>query len=229
MDTATETLVNSSGNIDGFMLPINLAFIVIVGVILLLLIILYKAYKLDLDEIVTERVYNKVKEDKSFLSLSKQRYSVRDFNDIKVSDIQLATIVEAGRIAPTSNNCQSQRVFVMKTDIAKEKIQKCCNIYNAPLAILVCYDKDKYSDGKNLGEIDATIVATQMMNSATSLEIGSLWITNFSAETIAEEYGLQNNIVPVCVLAIGYPKIKEDRIARYKTEREELNKTVKIY
>jgi nitroreductase len=60
-------------------------------------------------------------------------------------------------------------------------------------------------DGKPSGEIDAAIVATHMMLEAWELGIGSTWIMHFIPDAVKIEFNLSENIIPVCILVMGYP------------------------
>ncbi|MBR6245270.1 nitroreductase family protein, partial [bacterium] len=48
-----------------------------------------------------------------FIELAKKRYSVRSYSDKKVEKEILDRILEAGNIAPTAQNQQSQRIYVI--------------------------------------------------------------------------------------------------------------------
>ena len=60
-----------------------------------------------------------------FLELAKERYSVRKFSDKKVEREKLDAILEAGRCAPTAVNYQPQRVLVLESPEALEKLKGC--------------------------------------------------------------------------------------------------------
>lgn len=49
-----------------------------------------------------------------FLDLVKDRCSVRKFNNKRVEQEKVDLILEAGRLAPTAVNYQSQRILVLK-------------------------------------------------------------------------------------------------------------------
>ena len=78
-----------------------------------------------------------------FLELAAKRYSVRKFREEKVRQEDLDKILKAGMLAPTAHNDQPQRILVINSDEALEKLKKCtaCH-FNAPTALLICSDKD---------------------------------------------------------------------------------------
>lgn len=114
----------------------------------------------------------------NFAELSAQRYSLRKFSDRPVEDALLQQVLEAGRNAPTAHNNQPQRIFVLQSPEAMEKADACMGChFHPPVLLAVAYDPaaawDREDDGKNHGEIDATIAVTQMMLQAADLGLGT--------------------------------------------------------
>lgn len=144
------------------------------------------------------------------LGLLKERYSVRKFSDKKVEDEKLNLILEAARVAPTACNLQPQRLLVLDSEENLAKLKECTPYhFDAPLAILVCYDKTvswkrKY-DGYDGGTIDASIVTTQMMLEIANLGLGTTWVGHFDPVKMVEKFELPENILPIALLPIGYP------------------------
>ena len=100
----------------------------------------------------------------------------------------------------------------------------------SPLVMLVCADLDtawvRPFDGKNMVDIDASIVTDHMMLTATELGLGSCWITYFDPEAIRAAFNLPENLVPVNILAIGYAADKPQSPDRHTQTRKALNQTV---
>lgn len=145
-----------------------------------------------------------------FLQLAEKRYSVRRFDSKPVEQEKIEAILRAGQVAPTACNLQPQKVLVIQSDDSLAKLRKCTGShFNAPLAILTCYDKDlcwkRSYDGKSSGDIDASIVTTHMMLEAADLGIGSTWVMHFIPEAVREEFRLPENYEPVSILVMGYP------------------------
>ena len=146
-----------------------------------------------------------------FLKLAEDRFSVRGFSDKKVGKDVIEKILRAGQVAPTACNYQPQRVFVIESDESLEKLKKCTGShYNAPLALLVCYDKNecwkRSYDGKPSGDIDASIVCTHMMLEAAELGVGSTWVMHYDPETVKSEFELPDNLESTAILVLGYAK-----------------------
>lgn len=145
-----------------------------------------------------------------FMKLAAERYSVRKFADRAVEQEVIDRILEAGHLAPTACNIQPQRIFVINSPEGISKVRKCtvCH-FNAPMAMLICYDKKecwhREYDGKSSGDIDASIVTTHMMLEAYTLGVGTTWVMHFIPEAIMDEFAIPDNLEPVALLMMGYP------------------------
>ena len=144
---------------------------------------------------------------------AEKRYSCRSFEQRPIEKEDMERILEAGRIAPTAGNFQPQRVIVINTPEGMQKLARCTHYtYGAPAALIVCYDENEVwvrnYDGKNSGDVDASIVTTQMMLQAAELNIGTCWIWHFDPWRIKELFNIPENIVPVAILDMGYPSEK---------------------
>jgi len=146
----------------------------------------------------------------SFIDLAESRYSVRKFKNEKLPKDIIEKILHAGHIAPTGCNYQPQRIFVLESDSAIEKLKNCTKChFNAPMAMLVCYNKDecwrrKY-DGKSCGVADACIVTTHMMLAATELGVGCCWVMHFDPAAMVKEFDIPESVIPVALLVMGFP------------------------
>jgi nitroreductase len=145
-----------------------------------------------------------------FLELAAKRYSVRKFTDEKVKEEDLAKILKAGLLAPTAHNEQPQRILVINSDEALEKLKKCTSChFNSRTALLICSDKSacwtrKY-DGKQSYDIDAAIVTTHMMLEAENIGVGTTWVMHFRPQVVREEFALPESYEPTALLIMGYP------------------------
>lgn len=146
----------------------------------------------------------------AFIDLAAERYSVRKFSERSVEQEKIDLILKAAQLAPTACNNQPQRILVMQSDSALSKLKECTNYhFHAPLAFLICYDSTvswkRSFDGDDSGEVDASIVTTQMMLQAAEIGLGTTWVGYFNPEKTREIFGLPENYVPVAILPTGYP------------------------
>ena len=146
----------------------------------------------------------------TFLNLSKNRFSVRKFDSRPIENEKLDKIIEAGHVAPTGANLQPQRIYVLQSEEALNKIKRILHTtFGAPTVLVFAYDEmaDLIPENKRvpLGIQDVSIVATHMMMEAWELGIGSCWLNSFSNEAINKAFGLPNHEKVVLVMPIGYP------------------------
>lgn len=145
-----------------------------------------------------------------FITLSEERYSVRKFSEKPIEKSKLDLILKAGQLAPTAANLQPQRILVINGEVELAKLKECTRYhFNAPTALLVCYDQTacwkRQYDSENSGEVDASIVTTHMMLEATDIGLGSTWVMHFDPKKMKEIYKIPEDFVPVALLVIGYP------------------------
>ena len=165
-----------------------------------------------------------------FINIAKSRSSVRDYNNKKVEPEKLEKILEAAHVAPTAANLQPVHLIVVQSEEGLAKIGKAANIYGASLAIIVCADHDKAwvrpFDGKQTGDIDASILTDHMMLQATELGLGTVWVCYFKPDVLRKEFTLPDNLEPINILALGYADTEEKGSDRHKTERISLDELV---
>ena len=143
----------------------------------------------------------------SFSDLVKRRYSVRKYDSRPIESEKLTAILEAGRLAPTGVNYQPQRILVVQGE-DMEKMKDCSPcIFGAPVVMVVCYDKNaswKSRSGRDIGDVDGSIVMTQMMYQAEELGIGSLIVGIYKEPLLRERFAIPENLSIVALLVMGY-------------------------
>ena len=147
-------------------------------------------------------------DNKDFLTVAAERYSVRHFTDQKVSQEDLDKIIEAGKVAPTAVNSQPQKIYVVQSPemIAKINEASPC-IYGAPQVFVFCYNDAtvcKRGETGNYGDIDVTIVLTHMMLEAANLGIGSCLVGYYDEAKLIEALDIPEGIHPILIMPFGY-------------------------
>lgn len=148
-----------------------------------------------------------------YFELIQKRYSVRSFTSEPIADNDLHQILEAGRLAPTACNNQPQRILAIRSAEGIARLRKCTEChFNAPSALIVCYDKTscwkRTFDSHSSGDIDASIVTTHMMLEAANLGIGTTWVMYFIPDAVKTEFNLPDNWEPTAILIMGHPSEK---------------------
>ncbi len=145
-----------------------------------------------------------------FEKVISERYSVRKFKDKHIEQEIIDKILHAGHIAPTGCNIQPQRILILNNDETILKLKKCTKChFDAPCAMLICYNNDETwtrpYDGAISAPVDASIVATHMMLEATNLGLGSCWVMHFDPAAMKTEFNIPDSIIPHALLVMGYP------------------------
>ncbi|MDR2941172.1 MAG: nitroreductase family protein [Treponema sp.] len=169
--------------------------------------------------------------DKTFLELAKSRYSARKYENKPVSSDKLSAILEAGRVAPTAANKQPCVFLVLNDEESIAKLSNACTPHGAPLAIVVCAEKDtawvRPFDKSNMSEIDSTIACDHMMLCAHDLGLSSCWITYFNPCVVRKEFNIPDSFIPVNILVIGYSAGEPQSPGRHSQTRKPLDSIVK--
>ena len=140
-----------------------------------------------------------------------KRYSVRGYLDKEVEDEKLEYVLKAATIAPTGVNNQPFKVFVIDTKKNKESLSEIYGakwFVEAPYVLCVVANVDEAWtrpwDGKNIADIDATIVMDHIILAATNVGLGTCYIAAFKADKAREFLNLNDNEVPVLFTPLGY-------------------------
>lgn len=165
-----------------------------------------------------------------FAKLAAERYSLRKFSDRPVEAEKITAVLEAGREAPTAHNNQPQRFFVIQSPEALEKADACMGShFHPPVILAAAYDPAaawvREGDGKNHGEIDAAIAATQMMLQAADLGLGTTYVGMFDPEKLKAAFPEMAGLEPIALLPMGYPA-EGAHPSRLHTDRKPLSELV---
>lgn len=140
-----------------------------------------------------------------------KRYSVRGYTDQDVEKEKLDKILESAQLAPTGCNNQPFKIVVIETEANKEVLSKIYGanwFVEAPYVLCVVSSKEKAWvrpwDGKNIADIDATIVMDHIILTATSLGLSTCYVAAFKAEVAKEFLGLGEEWEPVLFTPLGY-------------------------
>lgn len=166
----------------------------------------------------------------TFLELAKKRCSIRSFTKDPVDPALLSVILEAGRVAPTAANSQSQRILIVDEKEDLRQLSEIAQIYGAPLALVICADHNatwkRSFDGFDTGPIDTAVVMTHMMLACADVGLGAVWVDYFRPQRLKSMFNLPDSWFPYHVLAIGTPNVALKSPDRHATMRLPLDRTV---
>lgn len=159
------------------------------------------------------------------------RRSVRAFTEEPVSEEDIDTILECAMAAPSAIDEQPWDFVVIDEKDVLEKVGA-INRYAAfapaaPLAILVCLNKDKEKIPE-MSVLDMGMCSENIMLAARALDLGSVFTGIYPmADRIkgfSELVDLPENVVPMGLIVIGHPKRKEERTAPGRFKRENVHR-----
>ncbi len=141
------------------------------------------------------------------LDFLKSRRSIRKFKPTPIPKDLLLKVLDTARYAPSAHNSQPWRFIIVKDLIIKEKLANlhigAKPLHSAPQAIVVVSDKNASPDSYL---IDGANAAIYIQLAAHALGLGTVWIqTMRNIRDIQRILDLPENLVPVAILAIGYP------------------------
>lgn len=156
--------------------------------------------------------------------LIESRYSVRAYLPRPVEKEKVEYILDCARLAPSANNFQPWRFYVVTN---ADKIKEIHNAYDrewfktAPMHIVVCKDssvswKRSNSDDKDFGDIDAAIAAEHICLSAAEIGLGTCWVCNFNPNILKQALRLSSTMEPVAIFPLGYINEEKNLIPEKK-------------
>ena len=144
------------------------------------------------------------------------RRSIRAYLPDPVSKDQLQSLIlEAGIWAPSAGNAQTWRFLVVTDQSLLRKVELVSpGLSGAPPALIViCQDlEESRIKGGTLGPqllsiADAAMAAQNIMLYAHALGLGTCVIASFHREALQAVLNLPEYLVPIFIVAVGYPKI----------------------
>ncbi len=158
----------------------------------------------------------------------RNRRSIRKYLDLPVEWDKVGSILEAGRVAPSSGNLQAWK-FVVVRDLNKRKLlaEAAGQQYwmeQAPVFIVIVGVFNKHERffgqrGKDLYVIqDCAMAAMQMMLAAQALGLGTCFVSALQEEKVGEIILIRGGARPMGILAIGYAAEKPQMPLRYRLE-----------
>lgn len=153
-----------------------------------------------------------------FLSLIRQRRSIRKYLKKPIESEKIDLLIEAALRAPSSRSLNPWEFIIIDQPellekLAKSKKHSASFLKDAPLGIVVCADPQKC----DVWIEDASIASIYIQLAAESLGLGSCWIqirermhdaAKTAGEYIREILDIPGNLKVESIIAIGYPDEK---------------------
>ncbi len=153
------------------------------------------------------------------------RRSIRRYLDIPVEWDKIGTILEAGRLAPSSGNIQDWNFIVVQDEDKRKAIAEASLrqhwMSKAPVYIVVCSDLKKSERvygvrGNRLYSIQNSAAAIEnMLLTAHSVGLGACWIGAFDENVVSRVLNIPDYARPQAIITIGYSDEKPKTPQRF--------------
>jgi nitroreductase len=139
-----------------------------------------------------------------------------EFKKDIVDEKMIGLILHSGTYAPSAGNLQEWEFIVVEDDDKRAQLAKAANdlkhLKDAPTVIAICADvrKAALKYGKR-GEVmyaveDAGACAAFMAAAANAIGLGFDLVRSFDEETVKAILSLPDNLRPVILMPVGWPK-----------------------
>ncbi|MDH4317128.1 MAG: nitroreductase family protein [Desulfobulbaceae bacterium] len=155
------------------------------------------------------------------------RRSVRNYLDKEVPEKMLHELLEAAMAAPSAVAKDPWRYIVIRK---RENLDQLASflphgkmLLQATAAFVVCGDIDRTHDGQEsymLQDLSASV--ENILLAANALGLGTCWLgvhpRRERMDNIRKLYSLPSNIIPMCAIAVGWPREQPEPRTRFNPE-----------
>ena len=155
-----------------------------------------------------------------------QRRSIRKYTSQQVAEERIEQLLRAGMAAPSAGNEQPWEFVVIRDRAVLNEIPKfhafSKMLPEAGCAIVVCGDlnRDQFN---GFWVQDCSAAAQNILLMAQELGLGAVWLGVYPdlsrVQPLAKLLCLPQNIVPLCILSVGYPAENRGEIDRFDPDR----------
>ncbi|MGB3926445.1 MAG: nitroreductase family protein [Caldicoprobacterales bacterium] len=160
-----------------------------------------------------------------------KRRSIRKYTHKVIPDEHIEQILKAAMAAPSAGNQQPWHFVVIDDKQTLNEIPKFHPYSNmlreASHAIVVCGDvsRQRY---EGYWVQDCSAATQNILIMATELDIGAVWLGVYPNEervkALKELLSLPENVIPLCIVSMGYPAETKGPSNRFDTGRIHKNK-----
>ncbi|MGX8850907.1 nitroreductase family protein [Amedibacillus sp. YH-ame10] len=155
-----------------------------------------------------------------------ERQSIRKYSKQEVEEEKLLEVLRAGMNAPTARNAQSWRFMVVHN---RKALQDMVDLQpymafmkDAPCAILVMGDIQTTTDQGYL-YLDGAAAIQNMLIEAVHQGLSTCWCgiapLQDRIKLFQEYYKLEENLVPIALVAIGYGDETKEKVDRFDPQK----------
>lgn len=154
------------------------------------------------------------------------RRSIRKYLTTEIPDDIIETLLKAAMYAPSARNTQSWQFLVVRQRNILDNIME-VHPYSkmlkyAPLAILVCGNELLEENHDYLNQ-NCSAATQNILLAAQALGLGSVWLGVYPSKErikdLRKVLELPDHIIPISLVAVGYPDETKQRPDRFFKEK----------
>jgi nitroreductase len=172
--------------------------------------------------------------DMELNEIVKNRYSVRDYSDERISIELIREIIANASWAPSAKNHQPYQLHLVEDEkiIENMRMEK-IPVFNSHQILVFSYDenmawKNKRNNSKPSGEMDTSIFATYVMLLLWNKGIGSCMVAAFDPSFVKNLLHLDENMTPCLMMPIGYPSKDSKPLEGFHDKRKDVDEVFKL-
>lgn len=159
------------------------------------------------------------------------RRSIRKYKSEKIEEEKIQSLLRAAMYAPSAMNLQPWHFIVINSlDVINETVKSVPHaemIKQSGAAILICGDSSLEKNESWLIQ-NCSAAVQNILLAAFDLGLGSCWIAVHGMDEIVKnlkgQFKLPSEIIPIALVAIGYPDEEVKAEERFKMEKVHFNK-----
>jgi nitroreductase len=159
------------------------------------------------------------------------RRSIRKYSDQPVSEQLVHQILSAAMAAPSASNQQPWQFVIIDDRSILDRIPKlnpaAGALRQAPLAIVVCGDL-RQEKAKGFWVQDCSAAIQNLLVAAYAKGLGTVWMGLYPLEIrvteMCELLKLPKEVIPLAVIAVGYPAEQKQPVDRFDASRIHRNR-----
>ncbi len=161
------------------------------------------------------------------------RCSTRAFDDRKISKDDLDRIIQSAFCAPSACNLQPWHFIIITDDdtlMDMVDVHEYASMFKTATAgIIVCGDMEKCIKGhEEFWTQDCSAATQNILLASNALGIASVWTGIYPVkkrcEYLIDYFDLPDNIMPFCLIALGYPSQEKNILDKYDENKVHYDK-----
>jgi len=160
------------------------------------------------------------------------RRSIREYTDQPVSDELVQELLAAAMQAPSAGNQQPWHFVVVtdrnQLDALADALPFGKMLKIAPLGVVICGDESR-ARYRDFWVQDCSAATQNLLLAAHTRGLGAVWLGVYPLQervaSVKQVLGLPDQVMPLCVVPLGYPAVKREPPARrYDSARIHANR-----